>query len=75
MTLVVQHIARDPNPNVSKYQGDFERAVTGMREACGFEIRDHRAEKSGPHAAPRDAEMQRESASPQQGRGGWNWER
>jgi hypothetical protein len=75
MTLVVQHIARDPDPNLGKYKGDFERAVSGMREACGFEMRDQRAEKSATTAAPRDAEMQRKSARQQQGHDRGAWER
>jgi hypothetical protein len=76
MTLIVQHIARDPDPNVAKYRADFENAVSGMRSAFFRpEVGHERTEKSGTRDAPRDAEKQRESASPQQGRGGWNWER
>lgn len=76
MTLVVQHIARDPDPNVGKYKADFEQAVSSMRSAFFQpELRHDGAEKSGTPAPVRDAEGQRESASPQQGRAGRDWER
>jgi len=75
MTLVVQHIARDPDPNVGKYKGDFERAVSGMRETCGFEVRDQHAEKTQTDSMTRDAGMQHERASSQQPGRGRNWER
>jgi hypothetical protein len=39
MTLVVNEIANDPNTNWRKYNGDFEKAVNGMREAFGPEMR------------------------------------
>ena len=75
MTLVVQHIARDPDPAVGKYQGDFERAVSGMREACGFESRDQHPEKSQTNSTARDAGMQRGDARQQQPEKGRSWER
>ena len=76
MALVVQHIARDPDPNVGKYKADFENAVNGIRQSVFQpEKRHERAEKSSTNAAPRGAEKQRDSASPQQGRSGWTWER
>jgi hypothetical protein len=75
MTLVVQHIARDPDPAVGKYQGDFERAVSGMREACGFESRDQHPEKIQTNSTARDAGMQRGDARQQQPEKGRSWER
>ena len=75
MTLVVQHIARDPDPAVGKYQGDFERAVSGMREACGFESRNQPPEKIQTNATTRDAGMQRDCATPQQPGKSQGWER
>src|ERR1700683_4456378 len=63
MTLVVQHIARDPDPAVGKYQGDFERAVSGMREACGFESREQHAEESQTNSTGGDARAERDFAS------------
>jgi hypothetical protein len=75
MTLVVQHIARDPDPAVGKYQGDFERAVSGMRKACGFESRDQHPEKIQTNSTARDAEMQRGDAHQQQPQKGRSWER
>jgi hypothetical protein len=75
MALVVHHIARDPDPAVGKYQGDFERAVSGMREACGFESRDQHPEKGQTNSTARDAGMQRDCVSPQQPNKGPGWER
>jgi hypothetical protein len=77
MALVVHHIANDPDPNWHKYNAHFEKAVGGIREAFGFgpEMRQRREEKGGTDAPPRDAEMQREGASPQQDRGGWTRDR
>lgn len=75
MALVVQHIARDPDPNIGKYKGDFERAVSGMRDACGFGNPDLHADKSQRDSTTRDAAKQRDCASPQQDRSGRTWER
>jgi hypothetical protein len=33
MTLVVNEIANDPDTNWRRHKGDFEKAVSGMREA------------------------------------------
>jgi hypothetical protein len=75
MSLVVQHIARDPDLNVGKYREDFENAVSAMREACGFQTRDHHAEKIQTTSTARDAEMQRGDARQQQTEKGRSWER
>ncbi len=75
MSLVVQHIARDPDRNVGKYREDFENAVSAMREACGFQTRDHHAEKSATNTMSSDAEIQRDRANPQQPGRGQDWER
>jgi hypothetical protein len=49
MTLVVNEIANDPDTNWRKYKGEFEKAVTGMRDA--FE----------PDMQPRQVETNREN--------------
>jgi hypothetical protein len=46
MTLVVNEIANDPDTNWQKYKGDFEKAVTGMRDAFDGPAPAHDEEKT-----------------------------
>lgn len=48
MTMVVNEISNDPDTNWRKYKGDFEKAVTGMREAFNGPEREKNMSGSNP---------------------------